>query len=305
MADYTQLSESQIEEVLHGYGLEPQAASHLDGGAANSSYHVITGNGGEYTLTVLDHAGNLSADLLVDLLQHVAQHGISTGEPVPNNAGSLLSSFDGHRIVLKRFVTGTCHDVPPAEHLSAAGSALAQVHGVPVPDWLPWGTRRLGDVDRQLAQIEDEEFTAWVIRHLEDVQPLFDLETQRCITHGDFFADNLVVREDGSIAVLDWETSSIDTATVDLGFAIVGLASVDGLFDIRRMHAFLNGYENERALSAAESALLRQSVVYAGVRSAYFRYVRHHIWFPDPAKFDLYQKMQRFVTSVTHSWVDH
>lgn len=303
MAKYTELNDGQLAAVLAGYGVHHVDASLLDGGAANTSYRVQSTAGETYILTVLDNANNLGADALARLLQHVSEHGVVSTVPVPNAAGELVSSLDDHRVLLKHFVDGVCYDVMPLEHVHASGAALACIHNAPVPEWLPVGTRRLGDVSEQLRQFEDADFATWVAKHLQNAQPLFDLDAPQCIVHGDFFADNLVVKDDGSIAVLDWETASVDTATMDIGFAVVGLACVDGELDMTRANALVQGYENKRTLTHEEQALLKNAVMYAGVRSAYFRYVRQHIWYPNPAKFDIYKEMQRFVESVEDRWV--
>lgn len=302
MAEYTKLTESQIEEVLVFYGLEYQTSKHLDGGAANTSYRVDTVDGDAYTLTVLDHDGNLPAEMLTELLVYLDSYGVSSTKPVANKQGGFLSVLGEHRILLKRYIDGTCYSVLPQEHLGAVGAALAKLHTVPIPDWLPADTRRLGDVSEMLERFEDQEFAAWVSSHLQSAQPLFRLDAKRCVVHGDIAADNLVVQHDGAIGLLDWETTSIDTAAMDLGFAIVGIANVKQSLDVQRVDAFLAGYETERTIPIEESAFLKDAVIYAGVRTAYFRYVRQHIRFPNPAKFHLYKEMRNFVDSIDALW---
>ncbi|MGR7002442.1 phosphotransferase family protein [Yinghuangia aomiensis] len=86
---------------------------------------------------------------------------------------------------------------------------------------LPSGTRRLSEAD--LAGLEactDREFRDWVSGTAVLPPPHTGADV---VCHGDLFMDNLVERPDGSLAVIDWETASIDDPVFDLGMAAVGL----------------------------------------------------------------------------------
>lgn len=302
MADYSQLSESQLRQALLLFGIEYAESAFIDGGLAKTNYRVTDSQGQRFVFTVADSERNLPAETTARLLRFVSQHGVITSEPVDSMRGSLLEEFEGHRVLVKRYVEGvTSHDLPFA-HLRSAGQNLARVHLFPVPDWLPQGTRRMDDVTESVEMFDDKSFAAWVLEHIDETASMFTLDEPFTINHGDYFADNLVVTPSGDIAVLDWDTASCELPVVDLGFAIVGLALTGTSLNVGRLREFLAGYEGVRALSPAERAHLQASSLYAAAVLAHHRYRRFHIVHPEPGKFDAHVNLQHIAESLKADW---
>jgi len=267
-------------------------------GAANTSYRLADEGGAEFVVTVLDNTANLDPETLVQLLTYVDQRGVLTGSPVMSIDGNFVEHVDGHVVVVKGFVVGRSFAVLPVEHLAAAGAALARIHAVDPPDWLPRGTRRLGDSSATLARVDDREFVDWVAENLATSEPMLALAGTTRLIHGDFFADNLVVTRNNDVAAIDWETASVDLPLIDLGWAIVGLACTSGSLSVRRLQILLDGYTSVRQLDACETTFLQSAAIYAATVIAYHRYVRHHLRFPNPAKFTLYREMVDIADSI-------
>ncbi|MBQ1157081.1 phosphotransferase [Streptomyces sp. A73] len=109
---------------------------------------------------------------------------------------------------------------------------------------------------------------------------------------------NVVVRQDGHLSVLDWETISLDDPLLDLGMAAVGLAQDAGNLAPARLDALLSGYPDIAPLSDEDAAALPMEIVHAALSIAFHRYYRHNIRFPDPAKSSIHNEMLQFVDSV-------
>ncbi|HEX3732856.1 MAG TPA: phosphotransferase [Mycobacteriales bacterium] len=302
MAKYSELSETQVAEALALYGVRPKSVAHIDGGAANTSYRVDCSDGSRIVLTVVDNAINLPALTLARLLRYLDGHGVAVPAPLEGRNGALIETFDGRPLLVKRFVAGECFQVLPLKHVGAAGAALAKVHAVTAPDWLPTGSRRLPDVSATLKQFGDEEFAAWVTDRIDETRTALHVSLPQGIVHGDYFTDNLAVDPDGKIGILDWETASRDAVLLDLGFAVVGLVRVAGTLGLDRAQTFIDGYRMERKLTDDEVGYLRDAVIYAATYLGYRRYERHHIRYPNPTKQDLFKEMPRFVESLRAGW---
>jgi homoserine kinase type II len=302
MAQGGELSDGQLSRALALYGLVPRTCSRIDGGATNSSYLVDCTTGVRVVVTGLDDTLGLPSDTLARFLRYLGKHSVSTGEPIESRNGALVETLDGRRLMVKRFVAGVCHDVLPLEVLATAGRALARVHAVGVPDWLPRASRRLSAIARDLARFDDREFADWIVSRLDETAVLFDTTDPYRIVHGDYFADNLIVEPAGGIAILDWETASTDLAVLDLGFAVVGLCRTESELDVARLRPLLGGYSSVRALSGAEASHLRDAVIYAATFLGHRRYARYHIHHPDAAKQHRYREMPVFVDSVRSRW---
>lgn len=118
------------------------------------------------------------------------------------------------------------------------------------------------------------------------------------MTHGDLFDDNIIVRTDGRLTVLDWETISLDDPLLDLGMAAVGLAQEAGELAPERVKALVAGYDQVAPLSEEDVAALPGEIGHAALIIAFHRYYRHNVRFPDPSKSTYHTEMIRFVESV-------
>lgn len=303
MATYTSAEQVDLLAITARYGLEDLVLAPLSGGAANSSFKLSSAQG-DFVLTVLDNHDRASAERLAADTMALYALGVPTTEVVPAIDGSTVVGVQGHLVVVKRWIEGRVHDPLPVNLLPEAGRILARLHGL-APDTpglrdLPVGTRRLSADQRDLIRtFSDREFADWLIRRLDRIR-VSEETHQRPLTiaHGDLFADNVIVRADGGLSVLDWETVSVDDPLLDLGMAAVGLAMGDGVLASERVHALVEGYSEVRALPASDVSALRDEIEHAALIIAFHRYYRHNIRFPDPEKSAMHLAMVRFVESI-------
>jgi len=101
------------------------------------------------------------------------------------------------------------------------GETLARIHAIPLAS-LPPGLRDLPmdqDLDRLQAMLDSFGNASPVhqlaLNWLRDRQPG---EARRALVHGDFRNGNLLVDEQGLVAVLDWELTHIGNPVEDLGY---------------------------------------------------------------------------------------
>src|SRR5262249_35107760 len=160
------------------------------------------------------------------------------------------------------------------------------------PAWLPARSRRLpaGASDRC------GPLAGWLRACLLEAEPLWRLDGPVGLTHGDYFADNLVVGDGGRLGVLGWGHAGRDLLVLDVGMAIVGLCRDGTELQPERVAPLLAGYGEARRLSAAERAALWPATVHAAAVIAYTRYLRRHVTFPD------YREMPAFVESCRRRW---
>lgn len=303
MATYTKLDQIDLPAVSERYGLQEPRLEPLKGGAANSSFHV-SGPSGDFTLTILDNHDMVSAQSLATYTQAVHRLGVPTTEVVPALDGALITTFDGRPVILKKWIQGEVRQPLPLPLLPEAGRILAQLHALTPEseglDDLPVGTRRLSAEQLDvIPQFADREFASWLAARLKRVRNAeADNERSRKVAHGDLFADNVIVRDDGTLSVLDWETVSLDDPLLDLGMAAVGLAAEDDVLVPERLSALVTGYQDLASLSEADAAALPLEIEHAACIIAFHRYYRHNVRFPDPSKSTYHLKMIKFVESV-------
>ncbi|MEO3974232.1 phosphotransferase [Streptomyces sp. CAU 1734] len=303
MANYTTIDRIDLPAVAGSYALDRARITPLAGGAANSSFH-LTSSSGEFVLTILDNHDVRSAESLAAHTRAMLRNGLPTSEVVPAADGSLITQFDGRPVILKRWIEGTVIQPLPLALLPEAGRILGRLHSLSPQDPefmdIPAGTRRLSEEHRAaIPQFADKAFAEWLIERLARVH---QSETERArslaVVHGDLFDDNVIVRQDGRLSVLDWETVSIDDPLLDLGMAAVGLAKVDGLLVADRLNALVAGYQEVVPLSETDAAALPVEIEHAALIIAFHRYHRHNVRFPNPDKSRIHEEMYGFVESV-------
>lgn len=307
MASYTTADQVDLDMVSKHYALNETRLTPLSGGAANSSFHLLSGES-EFVLTILDNHDISSARRLAAHTKAVFELGIPTTEVVPTITGDLIATLDSRPIILKQWIAGEVRDPLPLSLLPTAGRILAHIHQLashmPELSDVPSGTRRLSSAQENvIPQFVDEEFGSWLSERLIRVNAT---EAKRKhvkrIVHGDLFADNIIVTDDGQISVLDWETISLDDPLLDLGMTIVGLCQEGGLLALKRVEALVAGYQEVEVLDETDLSALPKEIVHAALIIAYHRYVRHNIRFPDPKKSSIHTEMIRFVDSVEESF---
>ncbi|MFG2143166.1 phosphotransferase [Streptomyces sp. NPDC048696] len=306
MARYTTLESDDVQRLCQGYELTVHQVSPLNGGMANSSY-LVSCLEGPHVLTVLDNHSAESAQSLVRLLHHLSGEGVSTPAPLTRSDGTSVTGHEDRPVIVKPYVSGRCHDVLPVELLPAAGAALAAVHGLPVdgvPDVPLYGRRLPADARQRCATFPDREFAAWLTAAWRGVDHVTSREVKPVLVHGDLFADNIVVGEDGELVILDWETASFDDPLIDLGMAVVGLCRVGAEFHAHRARRLVEGYARAAKDTEIDPADLLDAAVYASVVIAYHRYVRHHLTHPDPANHHLYREIPPFIDQMRREWAE-
>ncbi|MBZ6114577.1 MULTISPECIES: phosphotransferase [Streptomyces] len=306
MAHYTTADQIDLTIVARRYGLTGVSIAPLSGGAANSSFRLGTEQG-DYVLTSLDNHDEESATILAGHTQALHGLGLPTSEVVLAMDGSLVIPVGDRLLVLKKWIAGTVQQPLPLALLTEAGDLLARLHALAPNaeglDDVPVAARRLSlEHLAAIPDFDDQDFAQWLTSRLGHVR---DAEADNlrapCLVHGDLFDDNLIVRDDGGLSVLDWETISLDDPLLDLGMAAVGLAQDEaGLLATERLHALLDGYEKTRPLTAGDRAILPLEIEHAALIIAFHRYHRHNVRFPNPERATYHRAMVRFTESVAH-----
>ena len=235
MAAYSTLRHDEAKRLGLRFSLEVRGIRPLDGGMRNSSF-LVDAVQGRFVLAVLDSHDFHSAQKLGELMTTLAEAGLPT--PAPLLDGAVLASIPNHQ-------------------LGSVGALIAQIHSVAPPARLRTASRRLpADWPRRLLDCDDSAFMRRLA--VSDRGAVFT-GLPRGLTHGDLFADNLLLR-DGTWHVIDWEYASVDAYVVDLGIAAVGLCRAGIRLDHRRLGELVEGYERRRQLRPAERSALPAAI---------------------------------------------
>ena len=261
MSVFTKVAPQDLSAWLERYsigkllGLQCIAA-----GIENTNYFVTTA-GGCYVLTLFEKLGFNELPFYLNLLAHLAHHGIPCPAPVADRDNALLGTLAGKPAALVTRLPGAPVSDPAARHCSEVGAMLAAMHlaGASYDGTLdnPRGATWRRETAPRVMPFLDAPRQALLASELA-FQSGQDFERlPRGPIHGDLFRDNVLFDgEPGSErigGVIDFYFAGIDAFLFDVAVtANDWCADATGRIDPGRAEAFLAAYRGRREFTADE-----------------------------------------------------
>jgi len=283
MAVYTAVSEDQVRELLAHMAIgEFQSLTGIQGGIENTNYFLNTDQG-EFVLTLFERLSHTELPYYLALMRWLAQHGIPVPAPHANAQGDLLFTVADKPAAVVDRLQGKPQLQPQAVHCRQMGHWLARMHRAGE------GFEGLQPNLRGLAWWNDT--IPVVLPHLNDAQRGLicqELAFQNHVAslsayaalprgpvHADGFRDNVMFDGEVLCGIFDFYFAGHDTWLFDLCVCLndwcIDLKT--GAWDDQRLLAFLQAYQKERPLSAAERELLNPML-----RAAALRFWTSRLW---------------------------
>jgi homoserine kinase type II len=276
MAVFTPVTRAQLEAWLARY---PVGALRdfrgISEGIENSNWFVDT-DGGRWVLTLFERLPAERLPFHLDLMHHLAGHGVPCPDPVAGVDGALWAPLAGRPAALVTRLPGRGVERPALAHCAPVGALLARMH-LAVRDFAgrqpnPRGIDWWHGVAPQLAP----HLPAGQARLLSDeldAQRRFDAsDVRRALpqgaVHADLFRDNVLFDGDRIGGVIDFWFAGLDTCLFDLAVACNDWCIDDatGALDAARLDALVGAYAALRPFTAAEHAAWPQTMRAAALR---------------------------------------
>ncbi|NHZ71945.1 MAG: phosphotransferase, partial [Aquificales bacterium] len=194
MAQYTKLLEHEIQEIADQYELKLTDTVPIEGGAANSSYLLST-RPDKYILTIFESSPTFVAQMSQVLLL-LAEHEFPAPRIQPLANGSLLTAYQGKPIFLKPYITGQVIKDIDDDQLSQLGAALASLHEIPAPDYLPDKHMYVTETYPMVMETgTDKTYMDWLRQRYEFLIQAIPANLPVGLTHGDLFYDNVLFED--------------------------------------------------------------------------------------------------------------
>ncbi|MFQ5631639.1 MAG: homoserine kinase [bacterium] len=298
MAGYTQLQRSTLEKLAGLYGLTVADFEPIAGGNANSSYLLYTKQG-KYVLTVFEEKALAEVVRIGQLLLLLAKHNFPTSRLLPAANGDITSLHKGKPVMLKTYIDGQVYEYLDEAMLRQAGEAMARLHQVPAPDFLPdkhaYSTHIF---PRVIGRNGHPEYKSWLVKKLAYLEQNIPPGLPCGLIHGDLFYDNVLFEGTKLQAIIDFEETCRDDKVFDLGMGIVGLCAEGETLALEKARALVAGYQKVRALDALEKQTLQLVVEYAATATSGWRFWKYHIDSPTAEKADRHWQMVRLANGV-------
>jgi homoserine kinase type II len=290
MAQYTELSETEISEIATAYDLELAKYEPIEQGAGSSNYFLQTRQN-NYVLTIFEMTWDRVVNL-VNILSLLEESDFPTTRLLNLAAGGTTTRIHGKPVLLKQYIPGQVVKDLDDTMLNQIGNAMARLHDIPAPDSLAdnhaYGLQTFPNI---VGQNIDPEYGALLKQKHTYFNQLIPLELPRGLIHGDLFFDNVLFEGKVLKAILDFEEVCRYYKVFDLGMGIVGLCSEEARINLNKVRSLVMGYQQVRKLEKQEKESLQLFVEYAAIATSTFRFWKYNIDTPIAEKADHHWQM--------------
>lgn len=256
MAVFTTVSEAELNAWLADYSLgQLLDMQGIASGIENTNYFVTTSNG-RFVLTLFEKLSKDELPFYVNLMAHLARHGIPCPNPMANRHNQFLGTLKGKPACIVSRLGGRSIIEPNLAQCAAIGAMLGQIHiaGMSFSQIMP-----------------NSRGTAWRAVTAPQVRPFLDaaqttlLDTEvalhgdlnlsdlpQGVIHADLFRDNVLLEENRIGGLIDFYFACTDALLYDVAITVNDWCMDGNKLDVQRAQALLRAYHAVRPLLDSE-----------------------------------------------------
>ena len=261
MAIYSVLNKKEIAKLADEFALRDVISySGIRNGSVNTHYLIETKRG-RYFAKIDEVKSELEVKQELDLLLHLKKQGFPCLQPLKSKTGRYYWDVQGKCITLSRYLDGVELPVESltTTHLETLGHALADLHliGRSYKKGIDnrFGFNRIVAIYREVRRQLPSHLKN-IVRVLDDefsyLENYLDNNLPKGIIHGDLFPDNVKLKGNRLVGIMDFEAACRGKLIYDLATAVNALCFIDDRYRIDRFEALISGYESLRPLSLPE-----------------------------------------------------
>ena len=251
MAVFTSVTESELSVWLTHYSLgQLLELQGIASGIENTNYFVTTRNG-RFVLTLFEKLSARELPFYLNLMAHLARHGIPCPSPVADLHNHFLGELNGKPACIVSRLSGKSLTKPTAAHCAAVGAMLGQLHSaaqsftefMPNPRGTDWRARTAPQVLPFLSPPDAALLQSEVAFHAQHTLATL---TQGVI-HADLFRDNVLFNGAQVSGLIDFYFACNDSLLYDVAITVNDWCmGEDCRLDQARTQALLRAYHAAR-----------------------------------------------------------
>jgi len=225
-------------------------------GIENTNYFVTTTQG-RFVLTLFEKLTPAELPFYLNLMAHLARHGIPCPAPIADRDNEYLGVLNGKPATIVTCLPGEPVTAPEARHCALVGAVLADMHvaGTSYDGALenPRGPRWWSEVAPKVMPFLDDARRGLLASEL-DFQSAHRLtELPRGPVHADLFRDNVLFDADRIGGVIDFYFAGVDALLFDVAVTVNDwCVDHSGEIDDVRATALLRAYRAVREFTPEE-----------------------------------------------------
>ncbi|KEZ79324.1 homoserine kinase [Salinisphaera hydrothermalis] len=300
MSVYTRVEADDLRALLADYAVgELEDFAGISAGITNTNYFVDTSLG-RWVLTLFEQVDEAELPFFMQLMDHLAGHGVPCAHPVARNDGGFLSRVRGRPAALVYRLNGASVETPDAQHCRSLGGVVAEMHRAVASftpaqrnardlDWISAAAERL----EGMMPAEEHAVLADEIAFQQAAAGDLYAELPAAVIHADLFRDNVLFDQNRVSGLIDFYYACHDYLLFDLAVICNDWAfDDDEHYCPTHWQAFMTAYTRRRTPDAAEVAAWPAMLRAAALRfwasrliDAYFPMSGEVVHIKDPAPF--------------------
>jgi len=260
MSVYTTVTPDELAAWLKNYAIGSlRELKGIAEGIENTNYLVTTSHG-RFVLTLFEKLQREELSFYLNLMSHLALHGIPCPTPIEDLNDRYLGELKGKPAVIVSFLSGTPVMAPAPAHCAEVGAMLANMHlvGRNYREAMenPRGPRWWNATAPQLYPFLNDSDVAMLNAELRYQSQYRHQDLPRGIVHADLFRDNILFVNGTKIGgVLDFYFACNDVLLYDVAITVNDWCmDADGQIDEMRTRALLQAYDETRPFTEPERA---------------------------------------------------
>jgi len=259
MAVFTRVTEAELSAWLGNYSLgQLIELQGIASGIENTNYFVTTSNG-RFVLTLFEILTASELPFYLNLMAHLARHGIPCPSPVADRHNNFLGEINGKPACIVSRLPGKSLTRPGTVHCAAVGAMLGQLHGaaqsfaesMPNARAASWRARTAQQVQPFLSPQDAALLNSEVAFHACNTLAALP----QGVIHADLFRDNVLFDDTRVGGLIDFYFACNDSLLYDVAITVNDWCmGADGMLDKARTQAFLRAYHEVRPFHANEQA---------------------------------------------------
>jgi homoserine kinase type II len=266
MSVFTIVTREQLAEWLKRYALGTLVdLQGIAAGIENTNYFVTT-TAGRFVLTLFEKLGADELPFYLNLMAHLARHGIPCAQPIADLDDHYLGKLNGKPAALVSRLPGADLEKVGDAQCATIGALLARMHlaGRNYTGYManPRADQWWQSVFPHLAPFLDTADRELLKSETDYQSQLRRRDLPQGVIHADLFRDNVLWNGADVGGIIDFYFSCTDALLYDVAIMVNDWCLTrDGTLDAGRVRATLAAYQQVRPLEACEReawpALLR------------------------------------------------
>ena len=271
MAVFTSVTEQEFSAWLINYSLG--SLLELQGiasGIENTNYFVTTSNG-RFVLTLFEKLNAQELPFYLNLMAHLARHGIPCPSPVANRRNQFLGELKSKPACIVSRLSGKSLTHPTVANCAAVGAMLGQMHeaglGFAEPMKNPRGAAWRASAAKQVLPHLNAQDAA-LLQHEVAFHEQHSLAAlPQGVVHADLFRDNVLFDGECVGGLIDFYFACNDSMLYDVAITVNDWCMGEGArLDAARTRALLDAYHAVRPFGEQEEEMWPVALRVAALR---------------------------------------